>query len=88
MTSQIRHLCLSVRGSLFKNDKELLRSFKNCITTDEGKTLTTVIEIRNFFYDELTKGHEVIPMTECDNFDYKTGCKGHVNREEKSKKGE
>jgi len=71
------HLCTCVRGVLNWSDKELLKMYKGCITTAEGKVLQTVAEIRNAFYDELTKGHEVIPMTECDNFDFKKGCQGH-----------
>jgi hypothetical protein len=27
--------------------------------------------------DELAQGHEAIPFSECDNWDWKTGCKGH-----------
>lgn len=27
--------------------------------------------------DELAKGRRVLPLGECDNFDYQTGCQGH-----------
>ncbi len=80
--SKTFHLCVSVRGVLSWNDKELLRMFKGCITNDEGKVLTTTLEIRNALYDELSKGHEVIKTCDCDNFDYKTGCQGHKNKSE------
>lgn len=27
--------------------------------------------------DKLAAGHEVIPVGDCDNFDFKEGCQGH-----------
>jgi hypothetical protein len=55
---------------------ELLRRWKGCIT-DKDTTLKTGQAIRDFFMDHLAEGHEVIPGSECDNFDFKTGCLGH-----------
>ena len=76
----IIHCCLSIRGTLEnynKKDKLLEKHFKDCLIADDGKIIKTSSEIRDFFYNELSKGHEVLPFGECDNFDYKTGCKGH-----------
>ena len=66
------HLCLSVRGAL-NQPKGKLRGW---LRDDNGKLLTPD-QARDALMDELAKGHEVIPMGECDNFDYKTGCCGH-----------
>lgn len=44
----------------------------------DGKPLNTAKQVRKMLQDELALGHEVIPMGDCDNFDWKTGCKGHV----------
>lgn len=73
------HMCQSVRGALsnYNTDRKLERAFKNCIKTDSGKVLQTAHEIREFFFDQLAQGREVLPLGECDNFDYKKGCLGH-----------
>jgi hypothetical protein len=42
----------------------------------------TPAQVRNAMYDELAKGHEVLPLGECDNFDFIKGCQGHVTKEE------
>lgn len=65
------HMCLNISGAL-ENAKDL----KGCITVDE-KVLTTVKEIKDFLREQLTMGREVLPIGECDNFDFHTGCKGH-----------
>jgi len=46
------------------------------LTDDDGKRLTAE-EAKEYLLDELAKGHEVLPLGECTNFDWKTGCKGH-----------
>ena len=81
--SKIIHLCVSIRGVLNWNDKELTRLYKGCITNDDGKILVTAHEIRNALYDELAKGHDVLPTSDdCVGFDYKKGCPGHETKEE------
>lgn len=76
MSKRIIHCCLDITGAL-KNAKD----FKGCITVD-GKTLMTVKEIRDFLQAQLAMGRRVLPMGDCDNFDYQTGCKGHVVQED------
>lgn len=70
------HLGLSVRGALRKSNAALKREFSGCLTRD-GKTLTDANEIRETFFDLLAEGHEFIPIGECDDFDPKSGCRGH-----------
>jgi len=43
------------------------------------KRSMTPREAEDFLMDELAKGHEVIPICDCDNFDFKEngGCQGH-----------
>lgn len=43
----------------------------------DGHTLFTLKEVKSFLQDHLNAGHEVLPIGDCDNFDYKTGCRGH-----------
>lgn len=70
------HLCLSVRGALNQTKAEMKRMAPSIMI--DGKPLRTADEVRNFLLDELAQGHEVLPYGECDNFDWKTGCMGHV----------
>lgn len=69
---KITHLHLNIEGAI-PNAKEL----RGCITVD-GKTLTTVKEVRDFLKQQLALGRKVLPYGDCDNFDYQTGCKGHI----------
>lgn len=73
--SRTIHLCVSVRGMLNWSKAEM-RRMASSITVD-GVPLRTADQVRDFLLDQLSIGHEVLPMAECDNFDYKTGCKGH-----------
>jgi hypothetical protein len=74
------HLCLSVRGALNQTKAEMKRMAES-ITVD-GKQLKTADEVRGFLLDELSQGHEMLPFGECDNFDWKTGCRGHIENPE------
>ena len=74
---RILHFAMSVRGAL--NHPSQL---KNCITVD-GKKLKTTYEVREFLLDQLSMGHELLPMGDCEGFDYKTGCPGHQIEEVK-----
>lgn len=69
------HVCIDISGGI-KN----ARALRGCITTD-GKRLDTVAEVRSFLREQLALGRKVLPCGDCDNFDYQTGCKGHVVEE-------
>ena len=71
MKKKIIHMCLDIQGGI--NNAKML---KGAITVD-GKTLKTVKEVKDFLRGQLALGRRVLPMGECDNFDYQTGCKGH-----------
>lgn len=71
------HMCISVRGMLAWNTTETKRNLKS-ITKSDGTRYTSIHEFRNALMDELSQGHEVIPMGDaCEGFDYKKGCPGH-----------
>ena len=81
VTGKTYHMCQSVRGAL-NWDKKTLKRNARFLTDDLGNRMTPD-QVRQAFMDELAKGHEVIPLgKECDNFDYKTGCKGHPQKDE------
>ena len=71
------HMWLDIDGGI-KNAKIL----KGCITVD-GKTLQTVKEVRAYLQEQKAMGRRVLPIGECDNFDYQTGCRGHLVEEER-----
>jgi len=73
------HMCMSVRGAL-NWDKATLKRNARGMSDPYGNPMTPD-QVRNALMDELAQGHEVIPLGECDNFDFKTGCKGHEDKD-------
>lgn len=73
------HMCMSVKGVL-KNWRP--SQYRKFFTNDNGRVLTAD-EAKRYLLDEIGKGRLVIPMGECDNFDYQTGCRGHEDVTEK-----
>ena len=70
-----KHLCIDVRGAL-NNLLNGDRSWIGAITYGD-KLLTTKNEVKDFFNLCLWEGKLKLPIGDCDNFDYQTGCKGH-----------
>lgn len=69
----MHHLSLSVRGALTNWTK---KDMGRLLQHDDRRTMTAS-EAREALLEELSKGHEVVPMGECNNFDFKKGCLGH-----------
>lgn len=69
------HCRLDISGGI-KN----ARMWRNCITVD-GWLLRTEKEVRAFFREQQAMGRKVLPIGDCDNFDYQTGCMGHPMEE-------
>ena len=70
------HLCQSVRGPLTNWTPKQWKRATQWIKKNDG-TAYEPFELKQAFLDELARGHEVVPIGECDNFDWKEGCKGH-----------
>lgn len=71
------HLSQSIVGPLVNwSDSEWLDALK--WITREGKQYACVEDLRRAFVDELRDGHEVVPIGDCDDFDWKKGCRGHA----------
>lgn len=71
------HLCQSITGPLANWGKREFKQATEWIRKSDGSKYTAD-EVRAAFVDELTQGHEVIPIGEpCEGFSYKTGCPGH-----------
>lgn len=75
----IFHVHLDVRSFLLKNFEDFNEHIR--LFSDEIGKPVSVAEAKNFLLEELSKGHEVIPIGECSNFDYKKGCLGHPAEE-------
>ena len=74
--SRMMHFAQDVRGALRNWDKRMMKRMASSIIVD-GKRLKTADEVREFFMDCLASGKELLPMGDCEGFDYKTGCPGH-----------
>lgn len=72
--SRTTHMCLSVRGFL-KNAK-FPHDYRGMFKHDDGRSMPPE-EARDFLFDQIKQGREVIPFGDCDNFDYSRGCLGH-----------
>lgn len=74
--STTHHFCQSIRGALHHwTQRDWARATK-WIRKDDGSSYMPM-ELKNAMLEELAKGHGVLPVEECDNFDYKKGCLGH-----------
>ena len=71
------HVCLDLKGAI-QNAKCL----KGCLTLDNGYTLQTVAEIKQWAKEQIAMGRRVYPCGDCDNFDYQKGCRGHLIEED------
>ena len=68
------HMSVDLRGmlrnGLYKNGG---------LQHDDGREMTPD-EAFDAICDEIAKGRRVIPLGQCDNFDYQTGCLGHADQ--------
>ncbi len=71
---RIVHCCADIQGML--NFHHRKGSLNGVLKDSTGRHLSDD-EARKYLNDCLAKGWRVLPMGECDNFDYQTGCKGH-----------
>lgn len=51
------------------------------ITREDGSAYRDVHELQEEFMTLLSQGVEQVPMAPCDDFDPKTGCRGHAVQE-------
>lgn len=78
------HMCQSITGPLMNWKKGDWKKATKYITRNDGSHYTPD-ELKGVFLDELAKGHEVVPIGECDNFDWKHGCQGHAPKSPNAK---
>jgi len=66
------HMCMNIAGWLRNHPK----GQKGLFNREDGSFLTAK-ESRTWMLYQQSLGRKYIPLGECDNFDYQTGCKGH-----------
>jgi hypothetical protein len=74
------HLSQSITGPLKNWTLKEWKAATEYITRTDGSRFT-VDQLKEAFVEELAKGHKVIPIGECDNFDWEHGCRGHAHSE-------
>lgn len=67
------HMCMDIKGFLRNKENVDLTGY----ITEKNGALWTDKMVRDHYQDCLNKGWAVIPLGECDNFDYQDGCQGH-----------
>lgn len=71
------HMSQSIRGPLLNwGPREWAKATKYLLKPD-GSAFGSWMELKRAFLDELAKGHEVVPIGDCPDFDFKKGCPGH-----------
>ena len=71
------HMATSIDGLLAMSDAKMKRML-NCVR-DENGNHPTLAEFKKYLNEEKAKGHLLLPVPECDNFDPVKGCLGHDN---------
>lgn len=71
------HMATSIDGLLAMSDARMKRMLD--YVRDENGNHPTLTEFKKYLNEEKAKGHRLLPVPECDNFDPVKGCLGHDN---------
>jgi thiamine biosynthesis lipoprotein ApbE len=72
----MHHMCVDVSG--FRRNCEHIRGhWKNILDKNTGQPFKTKAKAIAAIDELISKGIRVIPLSECDNFDFQKGCQGH-----------
>ena len=69
------HMGVSVRGAIGRLSRSRAKMAPGM--SGNGRPLTRV-EAIDALMNHLAAGQELLPLGDCDLWDYKTGCPGHV----------
>ena len=75
--TQKTHMSVSIRGALENLNRKRNKNGESCFDGDDGRPLKVWQAIKEL-NDELSKGKRVLPVGDCDDFDFQTGCRGHA----------
>lgn len=76
------HLSLHVRGAIGWRNPQL----DGLLIHSDGRRMSAA-ETRAALLEVLSQGIERLPIGDCDNFDPKTGCRGHTEPSPKDETG-
>ena len=68
-----RHMSLNIAGALRRRPADMEGMF----TENETGRYLTAAECKAYLEQCQTEGKRVLPMGDCDGFDFQTGCPGH-----------
>ena len=71
-------MSVSIEGLLAMSDARIRKMIKS--VKDENRRQPSIEEFRQYLAHELSLGHRLLPVPECDNFDPVKGCLGHPNK--------
>ena len=74
------HLSMDIEGFLENYKDKPLSWFDGIAKKDDGSRATGA-EYLAYLQSHLEQGHRVVPMNNCPDFDYQTGCPGHEIQE-------
>ena len=78
----IRHMCVDVEGAILNLSRSRAR-MAGGYRHDDGRPMTRE-EAISALIREAAQGRSVIPMGDCIDFDYQTGCRGHAAESDKA----
>lgn len=70
------HLCLDITGFLMNNTRK--EDYRGMFKHDDGRLMSTD-EAKRELLRQLSLGRKVLPLGDCDNFDFQEGCLGHAD---------
>ena len=70
---QTVHMCVSIEGLLKYPNSKLAKFFQQI----EGVDVRKGSQVRDWLRLQIAQGKHVLPMGECEGFDYVKGCPGH-----------
>jgi hypothetical protein len=68
-------MSLNIAGALKRTDKDLDRFFQD----ESGKYLNGS-EARDYLLQCKSEGKRILPIGECEGFDFQNGCPGHDSK--------
>lgn len=78
MTTTSYHFCQDIEGAI--RNWKFPRDYRKVFKKDDG-TFATPDEARDFLFEQLRDGKRVLPIGNCEGFDFVTGCPGHPQTE-------
>lgn len=76
------HLAQDIEGAI--RNWKFPKDYRNVFKKDDG-TFSTPEETRSYLFDKLREGKHLLPIGNCEGFDFVTGCPGHPATDEEAR---